>query len=219
MDKNKTKNTLFILAAVAAMISGIWFGSYNQPQKETRPAKIQGVILPVAKTILPFNLTDHNEKQFTLENLKGHWSVLFLGYTQCPDICPAALNTLKQVHKLMTEQNLTPPQIVFISVDPERDTYTLLAEYVTYFNAKFMGVTGKQNQLKKLAQQLSVSFSKAPVLNKKTNKDYLMNHSSAFMLINPEGKLQSFLTAPHTPMQIIKSIMSSQVFYNEKHKD
>jgi len=78
-----------------------------------------------------------------------------------------------------------------------------------------VGVTGEQSQLKNLTQQLSVSFSKAPGASGKINVDYLMNHGSAFMLINPDGKLQSFLTPPHTPMQIIKSIISSQVFYNQ----
>jgi protein SCO1 len=216
MSKNKSKNIIFILAAIVAMVVGIWAGSYkDQSHGAYKAEKIQGVILPRAKTIHSFNLTDHNKIAFTLENLKGHWSVLFVGYTQCPDVCPAAMSVLKQTHHLMIKQSLIPPEMVFISVDPERDTHKSLAEYVTYFNKKFVGVTGEQNQLKKLTQQLSVSFAKAPGSSGVMDENYLMDHSTSFMLINPDGKLQSFLTAPHLPMQLVDSIKKSQDFYNK----
>ena len=115
MTKNRTKNITFILIAVIAMIAGAWLGSYEEPsQKQKQAETIQGVILPTAKTIRPFHLFDHDEQAFTEDSLKGQWSLLFVGYTQCPDICPAALSVLKQVHQLMTRQSLKVPRVVFI---------------------------------------------------------------------------------------------------------
>lgn len=215
MSENKSKKIILILAAGIALVAGAWLGSYKEQHTTLKAEKIQGVILPQGKTIRPFQLTNHNEQVFTQENLKDHWSMLFVGYTQCPDICPAALSVLKQVHKLMSEQSLRAPQMIFISIDPERDSYASLSEYVRYFNEEFIGVTGELNQLKNIAQQLSVSFMKAPGSSGNIdNDDYLMDHGTSFMLINPQGKLQSFLTAPHDPVQIIDSIKHSQDYYN-----
>lgn len=218
MSENRSRNIIFILAAVIAMVAGLWFGSFNQQQPRKAEA-IQGVILPTAKTIKPFTLMDHNERVFTLNNLQGHWSVLFVGYTQCPDVCPAALSVLKQVHQLMTQRSLQMPEVVFISIDPQRDTSHLLGEYVAYFNKDFIGVSGELAQLKNITRQLSVSFAKAPGSNGSMDgDDYLMDHSSSFLLINPQGKLQSFLTAPHQAEKIIDSIMRSQKFYKESEQ-
>jgi protein SCO1/2 len=217
MSKNTSKNIVFVLAAAVAMIAGVWLGANNEPSQNTnRTIEIQGVILPTAKTIRAFQLTDHLEQAFTLDALQGQWSLLFVGYTQCPDVCPAALSVLKQVHQLMTEQSLSVPEVVFISVDPQRDTYPLLAKYVSYFNAEFIGVTGEIDQLKNITRQLSVSFAKAPGSSGNINSDdYLMDHSSSFILINPQGKLQSYLTPPHMPMKIIDSIIRSQAYYRQ----
>lgn len=209
------KNIPLIFLALVAMVAGIWLGASNPQQPAANlPAKIRGAILPQAKTITPFNLTDHNKQAFTLEQLKNHWSIIFVGYTQCPDVCPAALSVLKQVDRLITEQAGTPPTVIFISVDPERDSYALLAKYVTYFNKTFIGITGEQDQLRNLTRQLSVSFAKAPGSSGKIDENYLMDHSSSFMLINPDGKLQAFLTAPHIASQIVDDIKHSQDFYN-----
>ena len=218
MSQNKPQNIIFISFAIAAMIAGAWLGSVKEQEKIQEIIEIQGAILPIAKTIIPFQLTDHNEQAFTLDNFKGHWSLVFVGYTQCPDVCPASLSVLKQVHQFMSEQNITVPEVIFISVDPERDTYPLLNKYVTYFNSDFLGVSGDLNQLKIITQQLSVTFAKAPGSNGKIEEDdYLMDHSSSFMLINPDGKLQAFLTAPHTPMKIIDSIIRSQEHYRKNN--
>ena len=213
-DKSRLKISYVVLAGVA-MVLGVWLGSQqDQATPRHQAEKIQGVILPVAKTLRPFQLRDHHDQLFTEARIKGHWSLVFVGYTQCPDVCPAALSVLKQVHLLMTEQHLLVPQVVFLSIDPERDSLRQLSDYVKYFNTEFLGVTGSIEQLKIMTQQLSVSFAKAPGAEGKMDKEnYLMDHSSSFLLINPEGKLQSFLTAPHHTESIVASIKSSQKFY------
>lgn len=220
MKQNTSNKIIFMLAAIAALTAGIWMGA-NTPNSNAshKAAEIQGVILPRAKPIQDFALIDQNKQAFTLNNLKNKWSLIFIGYTHCPDVCPTALSTLKQVSQLMQAQKLQTPQIIFISVDPERDTPDILAEYVNYFNKDFIGLTGTLEELKKLTTQLSVSFAKAPGASGDISQDdYLMDHSSSFMLINPQGKLQSFITAPHTTANVIYAIQNSQIYFQQTQK-
>jgi len=217
MKQNTSNKIIFILAATAALVAGIWMGADTPSSDATyKAAKIQGVILPRAKIIQPFNLIDQHKQIFTLNNLKNQWSLIFIGYTHCPDVCPTSLSTLKQVNQLMQAQSLPAPQVIFISVDPERDTPEILSEYVSYFDKNFIGLTGTLEELKNITSQLSVSFAKAAGASGDiTQDDYLMDHSSSFMLINPQGKLQSFITAPHTATNIIYAVQNSQIYYQK----
>ena len=216
MAKHKSFN--FIILGVLALAFGLWFGissSIYKTESPQMPPSISGVVLPVAKNISDFSLQDHNGQVYNKQSLKGKWSVLFLGYTQCPDICPATLSIMKQAVALLDKDGQAIPETVFVSVDPERDTPEILAEYVTYFNPGFIGVTGEQNQLKKLALGLSVYYQKAAGMSGDLDADdYLMDHSAALMLLNPEGNLQAFLTAPHDAKQIAESIVKATEFYN-----
>jgi len=206
------------VAATAGILGGYYFNTLSTP-KTLIPPHIQGAILPHAKILSNFNLIDQNGKPFTPQRLKNHWSIVFAGYTHCPDVCPNTLSVLAQMVKLMKEQNIKPPQVFFLSVDPARDTPELLSQFVTYFDKDFVGVTGDSKMLTAVATQLSVVFKKAPGMSGDINKpDYLIDHSASLELINPDGRLQAFLTAPHTPMKLIDSIIHARVFYTESHK-
>lgn len=215
MQKNNDSATLIlIVSAVIALSAGVWFG-FDSSKPVSVPG-IQGMVLPSPKLVDNFELTDHQNKQFSRENLKNKWSLVFVGYTNCPDICPTTLNTVKQVHNLMLEQQLSPPQMVFISADPERDTPERLNEYVSYFNPEFIGATGKLDALTQLAKNLGVFFKKAAGSSGDINaSDYLVDHSASLILTNPEGNISAYLSAPHTPMKIIDSIIRSQEYYKQ----
>ena len=214
----KSFNSLFIIAPVIAMVVGIYLGTQSTSENNNTVMKtppIQGAIFPQAKPLTQLDLQGY-QQAFTLDHLKGHWSVIFAGYTNCPDVCPNTLSVLNQVDKLMTEQNVTPPEIVFISIDPERDKPELIKQYVEYFNERFIGVTGDPDQLNAVTKQLSIVYMKQPGTSGDVSAgDYLMDHSSSLLLINPDGELQSIFTAPHTPMNIIDSIIRSQVYYRD----
>ena len=208
---------LFIAAVLAAAI-GIWMGKQTSSNSTVsiKPDSIQGAIYPKAKQIKSFNLINHRSENITKEDFKHHWSLIFVGYTHCPDICPTTMTVMTQVSEFMQKQNIKPPEIVFLSVDPERDTADILHSYVTYFNKGFIGITGEVEEIKQLSAQLNAVFRKAPGLSGEiTDKDYLMDHSSALMLINPHGNLQSILTAPHTPANVIESIIKSQAYFQK----
>ncbi len=210
---NKLTTSLMFLAAIIAMAAGLWLGQ-SQDTKDIKPAVIQGAIYPVARNILDFDLLDQDSHKFSKNSLLDHWSLIFIGYTHCPDVCPTTLAVLNQVDGFMLEQSIVPPQIIFLSIDPERDTPDIMKPYINYFNKKFVALTGELSEVKKFTQQLNAVYRKAEGASGDINNDdYLMDHSSALMLINPEGNLQSILTAPHTPANIIDSIINSQMYY------
>jgi protein SCO1/2 len=172
--------------------------------------------LPQARALKDIHLESVNHSPYTLKDIRGHWNLIFVGYTNCPDVCPNTLSVLGQVDQLMEEQGLAPPRVIFISIDPERDKPELIDQYVKYFNEKFIGVTGSKQALDSVAAQLSVVYTKAPGADgTMTGDNYLMDHSSSIILLNPDAQVQAILTAPHTPMQIIDSIVRTQVYYYE----
>ena len=214
----KTHFLILLVAAVVAAFAGIWMAEKTSVDSSVsiKPDSIQGAIYPKAKEIKEFSLINHRSENVTKENFKNHWSLVFVGYTHCPDICPTTMTVMTQVSEFMQKQKMKPPEIVFLSIDPERDTADILNAYVTYFNENFIGLTGELKEIKQLTAQLNAVFRKAPGLSGEiTDKDYLMDHSSALMLMNPHGNLQSILTAPHTPANLIESIIKSQAYFQQ----
>lgn len=211
---SNAKNYLvLIIAAIAAMAGGLWLAQENPPPQENTP-RIQGAIYPTAKHVEGFSLLNQNNETFSKNNLQGQWSLLFVGYTLCPDICPTTLSLMSEVHSELKSQDLQPPAIIFLSIDPARDTVDVVKQYVEYFNSDFTGLTGDPAQIAKLTRNLNAVYRKAPGLNGEITKDdYLMDHSSALMLINPDGDLQSILTAPHSMRGVIDSLLKSQSYY------
>ncbi|MFV2004572.1 MAG: SCO family protein [Gammaproteobacteria bacterium] len=219
----KSKLTI-VIAAVVAMSAGFWLSSMWQSNddKATESAQekaheialaearknfspIQGIILSPARKIAVPALIKDDGKVFTLDDLTGHWSLLFFGYTHCPDICPVTMGVVAQAKKTAAADGKTFPDVFFVSVDPERDKVKMLGEYVQYFDKDFIGVTGDKDLIKALALQMSVVNMKMPVAD--TNDSaYLVDHSAALLLLNPEGKLVAFLNPPHDPKTILEDI-------------
>lgn len=210
---------MLAVAAAVAIAAGVWIGTVTQSDKNThtlQPPLVQGAIFNQPRPVTHFELVTSNNTPFTIDKLKGHWNLIFVGYTNCPDVCPTTLNVLSQVVGLMEEQGLAPPRVIFISIDPERDKPEMIDEYVKYFDSKFIGLTGSQQQLDEVARELSVVYAKAPGADGSMTADnYLMDHSSSIIMLNPDAQVQAIYTAPHTPMKIIDAIVKTQVYYYE----
>ncbi len=131
---------------------------------------------------------------FANANLQGQWSFVFFGYTQCPDICPTALGLMKD---LQARLGAVPPaptfQVVFISIDPARDTHALLDNYLAAFDPAFIGITGDDTELAPLTKDLGVFFQRNDTADK---KNYTVDHSAAIYLINPKGQLVALFSPP-----------------------
>ena len=151
-------------------------------------------------------LTKDNGETFTLDDLTGDWHLLFFGYTHCPDICPTTMGVTAQAKKLAESADKPFPQMLFVSVDPERDTPEMIGEYVRYFDKDFTAVTGEKDLIKALTLQMSVVYMQMPAEDGESG--YLIDHSSALLLLNPQGKLVAFLNPPHDATTIVKDIQT-----------
>lgn len=179
-----------LIAAVAAAL-GLALGIVFMPPKAVRIEA--GTLLQPPRALPAFALTGIDSKPFTNANLLGHWTVVFAGFTTCPDICPTTLTTLKGVLADLGPL-ASEVQVLLLSVDPERDTPERLKSYVQFFDARFNGATGPSSELDKLARAMSFVYTKVPGATPET---YTMDHSAALMLINPQAQLAGFFTAPH----------------------
>lgn len=126
----------------------------------------------------------------------GNWTLLFFGYTYCPDICPTSLNTLAQVKSQLVANGVTPPKVLFVSVDGQRDRPDRLAEFVRFFDADFQAAVGSDQALLPLARHLGVFYQRH---DKGDGSPYSVDHSSAVYLIDPQGRLKAVFAWPHDP--------------------
>lgn len=194
---------------IPMLLAAVLLSACSPPQP---PQLKQGTLLPSAKAIADFQLTDQHGKPFTRNNLMGKWSFAFFGYTHCPDVCPTALSMLAQVMKKLEQNDKldTKPQVVFVSVDPERDTPELLAQYLPYFNPDFIGVTGDPQQLLLLTRQLGIMYGKAPGDDA---DDYLVDHSASIILFDPDGNFLALFGMPHDPDLIAQDFVAIKNYY------
>jgi len=207
--KPRMTKTKITVIALFAMVAGFWLATILKTQVGTAPPPIQGAILDTPRQIAVPELTRHDGEPFTNQDLSGRWTLVFFGYTSCPDICPITMNVLAEAKKQTSGEF---PQVILVSVDPDRDSVDMLGEYVRYFDKEFIGVTGSDKMLKALALQMSVVYMKMPGASGNEN-DYLVDHSSSVLLINPRGRLAALLKAPHTPQSINESVAAVKAVY------
>lgn len=205
------------LVAIAALIGGIFTANYMlvPPAAPTLSQSTTQLVPP--RELNAFELTDHHRTVFDLERLRGHWSFLFFGYTHCPDICPTTLSTLNAVaHNIAALPNTpTAPQFIFISIDPARDTPEQLAKFVPFFNPLFLGVTGTQAAIDALTKQLSVVYFKVEA---ERPDGYLMDHSAALLLIDPQGRLHALMSPPFDPASMARDFQKLTQYYETTHE-
>jgi protein SCO1/2 len=139
-----------------------------------------------------FAFRDHRGGAFTPESLEGGWTLIFFGFTNCPDICPTTMAFLDQFVGSLEGTEAEDTSVVMVSVDPARDTVEALSTYVPYFNPEFTGVTGEFLDLLRFATALNTPFRKVPG----QGEDYQVDHSANVVLINPRGHYHGFFKAP-----------------------
>jgi protein SCO1/2 len=137
-----------------------------------------------------FRLTDHTGKPRSLADFKGKVVSIFFGYTQCPDVCPTTLSEMKAVLEKLGPADAARVQVLFITVDPERDTQALLAQYVPAFDPSFIGLRGDLDTTARTAKDYKVFYQKVPG---KTPGSYTMDHTAGSYVYDPQGKLRLFV--------------------------
>jgi protein SCO1/2 len=196
-----------LAAAVALLSAAAGFRLWQLQQLRSAPPLAALKVLPEPRVLADFNLVDEAGQPFSLERLRGKWSLLFFGFTHCPDVCPSTLYDLGRVHQALNQadQDLEEHQVAFVSVDPERDSPERMAEYINFFNPDFLGVTGDPKQLSPLALRIGVAHRIEP--HEPGSEDYAVDHSASVFLINPRAQLHGVFPSPHVPELMIRDLL------------
>ena len=177
--------------------------TYIMVRPPPRPPELEGILRPAFHQLRPFELIDHNGAVFDRKRLQKKWTFVFFGYTSCPDICPTTLYVLDAVQGQIEDRTGSAPedmQVLFVSVDPGRDSPEVLAGYVAYFNKKFIGATAERTELDRLAAQFGASY----ILEEESSPgEYLVAHTSAIFLLDPLGRLVATFSQPHYASTIV----------------
>lgn len=147
-------------------------------------------------------LVDQDGRARGRDDFKGHVTVLFFGFTHCPDLCPTTLSNLAEVLDQLGEDR-DRVQIAFITVDPERDTSEVLRDYMSGFGPKFVGLTGEPVAIRKAAKTFNVFFQKIPL----PGGDYTMDHSAVIYVVDPQARVRLMFTASRRPEDIAHDIL------------
>ena len=184
-------------------------------QNQAQIISPNGVFWPNPKQIGPFTMIDQDNNEFGIEQLQGKWSFVFFGYTNCPDVCPITMSVLKQVDEGLGNTDITDDiQVVFVSVDPERDTIDNLKGYIDFFNPGFTGLGGSVDQLESLSSQIGIAYMYGIP---DEDGHYLVSHTSSIFLLDPQARLISILSPPHQSENIINRFIEiSRFIINQK---
>ena len=153
-----------------------------------------GTQLQQRRELPDFTLQGDDGKPLTNSGLQGHWTLVFPGFTACPDVCPATLGFLKTLDTALRAAGTEPPHVLFLSVDPARDTPQCLAQYVHYFNPAFTGATAQEPQLASFTRALGIVYAKVPGT---TAEGYTMDHTAALVLLDPQARITAYFSPPH----------------------
>lgn len=193
------RKTALIAVSVIFVLVVAFFWKITQPRAlHVADMAANGLVLFSApREVLPFELVDHRGETFTRDDLVGKWSMVFPGFTFCPDICPTTMAQLGQMWEYLDDKPKKDLQVIMLSVDPNRDTVEKLGQYVPYFNEEFIGLTGNLGTIANLATQMNIAFD---IINPEEAPDsYDVAHSGNIVLLNPDGNYQGFFKPPFDP--------------------
>ncbi len=189
----KKPTVIVVLAAVIvlAAAAGAWLASTTFERGTDRPpVQLQaGTALPEPQPLPRFSLVAHSGVPIDETQLHGQWSLMFFGFTHCPEVCPTTLALLGDVRKRFGP---AAPRVVLVSVDPERDTPAVLAKYLSGFDPHFLGITGPPAAVDAFTSAVGVARSKVPM----SGDDYMVDHTAAVFAIDPQGRRAAIFSPP-----------------------
>ena len=180
---------LLVLMLVAVMYPAVFDGPDSKALRD-----LGLLVLPERAAVQPFALVDQHGEEFGLAQLEGQWTLLFFGFASCPDVCPTTLAKLKKA----TAGLENAPRVVFVTVDPARDSAELLGQYLEAFDSAFVGLRGSAFELDGFAAQFHVDYAVAPGVDGK----YLMEHTAQVVVLDDQPRHVGFLMTPHRPEAI-----------------
>ena len=201
----RTQKTVFIIAGLIALLLGLLVsrvlsGDADSQQNALIDAGV--ILLPHSRPLPELSMSDQNGQPVRVDQLKGKWTLLFFGYTYCPDICPTTLAQLRQITGELPAATLEHLRVVLVSVDPDRDTPQQLKQYLEYFDKSFIGLTGPVPQIQTLANAVSIPFIPADT----RKPGYTVDHSGNLALLGPDGTQRGFIRAPLNTRKLLTQL-------------
>ncbi|MGV8888884.1 MAG: SCO family protein [Pseudomonas sp.] len=202
----RTQKTVFILVALIALVLGLTINKVLTGKGQGDPTALidAGIILlPQSRNLPDVTMTDQDGRPVVVNELKDKWSLLFFGYTFCPDICPTTLAQLRQIKSELPPEAVDKLQIILVSVDPNRDTPKQLKQYLGYFDPQFKGLTASSvEDIQKLANAVSIPFIPADT----SKPNYTVDHSGNLAVIGPDGTQRGFIRAPLNNVKLVAQL-------------
>lgn len=202
-----SKSILYIILAAFAAGFGLWAGQHWLNKSPTKQiSALQTVrMFPEVRQIPDFSLKGADGKVFNKASINKHWTLVFLGFTHCPDICPTTLGELSKAQKIWEPLPAkSRPRVLFVSVDPERDTPKALAEYAAFFHQDTLVATASEPALANFVQSIAMVYAKKTL----ENGDYTMDHSATIVVLNPQGNEVGIIRPPFVPEKIAADLLA-----------
>ncbi|MEE4751997.1 SCO family protein [Pseudomonas alliivorans] len=201
----RTQKTVFILVAIVALIMGLTINrvlSGKGPGDQTALIDAGVILLPQSRSLPSLSMSDQNGAPVAVDELKGKWTLVFFGYTYCPDICPTTLAQLRDIRTKLPQEAVDNMRVVLVSVDPDRDTPQQLKQYLGYFDPRYIGLTAPVADIQKLASALSIPFIPADT----SKPGYTVDHSGNLALIGPDGRQRGFIRSPLNAQKLVAQL-------------
>ena len=207
MNTLSTRKIIFLVALFSATLIGLLFFSHlRKAPIHTTLSNDAGTIFPLARDIQSFHLMAMDQTPFTRDRFLNHFTLLFFGFTHCGNICPTTLDLLNRVYTKL-QPDYPNLQVVFISLDPDRDTPKTLTKYTQSFNKNFIGVTGQLQDIRKLQSQLGIFAARDD--SSMMSHNYQLQHTSSILLINPKGQWAGLFKYGMNPTQFVSAFEES----------
>jgi len=204
------RSTLLILLVALATGAGLLAAEYVFNRRAPAEPTLQAVRrLSTPRELPPFSLQQSDRTRLIPGELRGHWTVVFLGFTFCPDVCPTTLSQLAQAQKRWeTFPESTRPRVLFVSVDPERDTIEKLGEYAHGFHKDTLAATADIPSLQNFTKSLSLVFDKQAPEEGAPPDSYNVDHSAALVVLDPEGRMAGVIQSPFETKAVTEDLIA-----------
>jgi protein SCO1/2 len=204
---------------IGSLVIGLVFGlvmlfTHLLVKPPAPPAELEGVLRSEFRQLAPFQLQSHNHGPINETSLQGKWSFVFFGYLSCPDICPNTLNELSTFRALLKDElgaDSDDLQVIFVSVDPTRDSTAKLASYVAHFDKEFIGATAGKGAIDRLTRQFGADYE---IEAETAPGQYLVAHTSAIFLVDPFGRLVAAFSQPHYASTLLSQYKKITAYFS-----